>query len=96
MKGVNDLSPIVKAPAIEDLIISDMPQLKPNDFKPFIGHPSLKRAGIWLGSNKKNEAINQMLLLEKLSYSKNDFTFFTSNSSNRENNKLGKLTSLIY
>lgn len=75
MKGIKDISPLADAPAIEDLIIGDMPQLHPNDFKQLIGHPSLKHAGIFLGNTKKNEAIKHMLPFDERGYSKFDFNF---------------------
>lgn len=54
MKGITDLSPIAEAPALEELLLVDMPQLDPAALRPLAGHPRLKR-GIWgLGSVRKN------------------------------------------
>lgn len=54
MKGLHDLTPIAKAPKLEELSIGDMGHLKPEDLRPFAGHPTLLRASIGLNSAKKN------------------------------------------
>jgi hypothetical protein len=54
MKGVTDLSPLAEAPNLESLAIIDMGHLQPDAFRPFVGHPTLRRASIGLGSDRKN------------------------------------------
>jgi hypothetical protein len=65
MKGVKDLRPVVKAPALEELLVIDMPHLEPNAFRPFIGHRTLRRICLDLGSagrsSTKNEVVKQLL-----------------------------------
>jgi hypothetical protein len=60
LKNLHDLSPIASAPNLRELLVYKMPQLQPEDFDCFKGHPSLK--GIWteLGP-RKDAAIMQSL-----------------------------------
>jgi hypothetical protein len=66
MKGLQDLSPIAEAPALEELIVDDTRQLAPEAFRPFLGHPTLRRALIGLGSRKKNQEASALLGLPKV------------------------------
>jgi hypothetical protein len=65
MKGLRDLARLARAPALETLMAIDMPQLAPEHFRPFVGHPSLLEAGIGLGSKKKNAAVDALLGLPR-------------------------------
>lgn len=63
MKGITDLAPVAAAPALEELLLVDMPQLGPESLRPLIGHPTLRR-GIWgFGSVKRNAAAYDVLPL---------------------------------
>ena len=63
MKGIADLTPVAAAPALEELLLVDMPQLGPESLRPFVGHPTLRR-GIWgFGSAKRNAAAYELLPL---------------------------------
>ena len=75
LKGLYDLTPINTAPALEELIIVDMHQLNPDNFRSFIGHPTLKSAIIGLGSVKKNKAVQEMLKLPRVKSDKFGFIF---------------------
>jgi hypothetical protein len=66
MKGLGDLSPISEAPTLEELIVLDMPQLTPEAFRPFVGHPKLRAVLIALGSTKKSNAAYNVLGLPKV------------------------------
>jgi hypothetical protein len=66
MKGLRDLTPIREAPALEDLIVIEMPQLAPEAFRPFAGHPTLRQAAIGLGSIKKNRQARAALGLPQV------------------------------
>ena len=61
MKGLSDLRPIADAPALEELLMIDMPHLQPDAFRPFVGHETLKAASIGLGSDRKNTALKGVL-----------------------------------
>lgn len=61
MKGLTDLRPVADAPALEDLIAVDMGHLTPEAFRPFVGHPTLRRQNVGLGSDRKNKAVEEML-----------------------------------
>jgi len=75
MKGISDLSPLVEAPALEELCVSDARHLSVEHFKPFIGHSTLKRASIGLCSMRKNKEVDEMLGLPKVLNYKTDFNF---------------------
>ena len=61
MKGLADLGPVAEAPALEDIVVVDMPHLQPLDFRAFVGHPTLRNARIGLGSFRKNRAVADLL-----------------------------------
>jgi len=61
MKGLRDLAPLARAPALETLVAVDMGHLMPEHFRPFVRHPTLREAAIGLGSNKKNVAVDALL-----------------------------------
>lgn len=63
MKGISDLSPLAEAPNLESIGILDMGHLQPEALKPFVGHPTLRRARIGLGSDRKNADAWDMLPL---------------------------------
>ena len=75
MKGLTNLRPVAKAPALEDLMVVGHSQLDPKAFRPFVGHPTLQRALVAIGSMKRNEAIEQLLGLPKANRDANDFVF---------------------
>ena len=60
---LEDLSPLATAPALEQIILVDMPQLTPRHVQPLVGHPSLKYASIGTGSMRRNAAIRDVLQL---------------------------------
>lgn len=63
MKGITDLSPVADAPALEELLLIDMPQLEPEALRPLVRHPTLRR-GVWgLGSDRKNAEAWELLPL---------------------------------
>lgn len=59
MKGLTDLSGLRTAPALEEFI-HVMANLDPLDYEPLLDLPSLKRAGAWFGSDKKNVAFRAL------------------------------------
>jgi hypothetical protein len=76
MKGVDDISPIAQAPALQELVVADMPQLQPEQFRCLETHPTLKAVRIGLGSKKKNETVNRILGLPGAPWGKDeDFDF---------------------
>ncbi|HKW28605.1 MAG TPA: hypothetical protein VJT54_04665 [Verrucomicrobiae bacterium] len=75
MKGIKDLSPIADAPALEELLVVAASQLKPDDFRPFVGHPTLKSVIIGLCSIRKNEQAEKLLGLPKCDGFKSKFIY---------------------
>lgn len=63
MKGLTNLSPLRDAPALRQLVLVNMPHLKPEHLQPIVGHPTLTTLGAGLGSDKKNEAVRALLPL---------------------------------
>jgi hypothetical protein len=61
MKGLRDLCPIATVPALEELLLLDMPHLQPEDLTPLVGHPNLRAVTPGFGSLKKNEAAQRLL-----------------------------------
>ena len=61
MKGVTNLSPLAEAPGLEALGLIQMCHLRPEDLRPFVGHPTLKRVTYGLCSDKKNIAAYDLL-----------------------------------
>jgi hypothetical protein len=60
---IDDLSPLAAAPALEQLILVDMPQMTPRHLQPLVGHPTLKYASVGTGSFHRNAAIRDVLQL---------------------------------
>ena len=63
MKGLTDLSPLADAPALEQLLLVDMPHLRPEHLEPLRHHPTLTSMRIGLGSAKRNQAAEELLNL---------------------------------
>jgi hypothetical protein len=68
MKGIRDLRAIATAPALEELLLADMPQLRPDDLRPLVGHPSLRAVTAHLGGVKKNAEAAAILGLPKVTF----------------------------
>jgi hypothetical protein len=75
MKGLYDLSPLLDAPALEELVVIDAGHMKVEDFLCLKNHPSLKRFSAGLGSIRKNEKARALLNLPGTSSLKNGFIF---------------------
>jgi hypothetical protein len=61
MRGISDLRPVASAPALETLSLVEMTQLEPEDLRPLIGHPTLRRGHWNLGGLKKTYAAHDVL-----------------------------------
>jgi hypothetical protein len=68
MKGLTAIAPVGTAPALESLVVVDCRQFGPQDFEPLVGHPTLRSARIGTGSQKRNDAINNLLRLPDAGY----------------------------
>jgi hypothetical protein len=76
MKNLRDISSLAQARALEELLIMNTSScLKPSDFKALSRLPSLKRANVYIGSRKKNEAVKTILQRPAFPYDKADFHF---------------------
>ena len=65
MNGLSDLRGIAEAPALEELAVINMPRLESEHFEVFVGHKRLSRLSAWIGRQKKNEAIQKLLGIDK-------------------------------
>ncbi|MFK4246140.1 hypothetical protein ACI2KV_25000 [Micromonospora chokoriensis] len=63
MNGLSDLTPLLTAPALTQLIIADMPQLQPADVAVLAAHPTLQHLSAGLGSRRKNDEVARLLPL---------------------------------
>ena len=70
-RGIDVIAQLV---ALEELVVAGMLHLRPDAFRPFVGHPTLKRASVGLGSKRKNEAVHEILRLPNVT-SREDFVF---------------------
>jgi hypothetical protein len=63
MKGITDLRGIADARRLRYLLLVDMPQLRPEALRPFVGHPSLRAGVFGLGSLRRNDAARDLVAL---------------------------------
>jgi hypothetical protein len=70
MKAVTDLGPVLAAPALEMLLLLDMPQLRWDHVAPLHDHSRLRSVRVGTGSVKRDEEIEQRLGLDPASYRK--------------------------
>jgi hypothetical protein len=71
MKGIRDLRPLATAPALEELLLADMPQLQPDDLRSLVGHPTLRAVTAHLGGVKKNAEAKALLGLPEVEFTCN-------------------------
>lgn len=63
MKGVRDMSPLMSAPSLRNLLIYDAGHMQPEDIACLANHPALTGASIGMGSNRKNRRVRELLPL---------------------------------
>jgi hypothetical protein len=68
MKGARDLRPIASAPALEELVLGDLAQLRPEDLRPLVGHPHLRAVTAHLGGARKNAEAQALLGLPEVAF----------------------------
>ncbi|MEN8241351.1 MAG: hypothetical protein ABFS17_05480 [Chloroflexota bacterium] len=61
MKGLIDIGALEAAPALEELIHTSAGNLQPEDYLPLFKNPNLKSAGVWFGSDKRNNRFKKLL-----------------------------------
>jgi hypothetical protein len=87
MKGLTDLEPVAQAPALTDLEVVSLPQLDPEAFRSFVGHPTLRRAHVYLGSNRKNKQVVEILGLPPV---EGEFQFDEAAVSSTSQRRVGR------
>lgn len=75
LKRLSDLSALLEASALTELVIMNMPQLIPEDFQPIIAHPTLKNISVFLRSTRKNKEISNLFKLPLVEGGKFGFDF---------------------
>lgn len=66
VRPVRDLSPIARAPSLEELLVLRTFHLDERDFAPFVGHPTLARCRLGLGSEQTIAAAEELLGIREL------------------------------
>lgn len=61
MKGLTDLGPLRSSPALRDLDLLDMPQLRWQHLTPLVEHPTLRAVRLGTGSRKRNAEFRERL-----------------------------------
>lgn len=61
MKGLQDLRPVADAPSLEILSLTSAMHLQPEVVQPLVGHPTLRRARLGFGSDRKNDRAMEIL-----------------------------------
>ena len=67
LKTLTDLAPIAKAPNLRELVVVRMRHLNVDSFDCFRNHPALGAATIDMESRKKNDAVDRLLALPRVS-----------------------------
>lgn len=75
LRNLLNLSPVLEAKAVEELIIWESRQMQPADFEVLRGHPSLRSASISIGGPRKNEQARSILGLSEFRGMKDEFEF---------------------
>jgi Leucine-rich repeat (LRR) protein len=65
LKRLTDLSPLLSAPALEELYLVKSAHLRPEHLECLVGHPTLRAAAIALGSKRKDAAADKLLPLPR-------------------------------
>jgi len=65
LKSLTDLTPLLTAPALEELVVYNSNHLRPEHFECLTDHPTLRKAVVGIGSKKRNEAVDRMLNLPR-------------------------------
>lgn len=68
MKGLQSIKPLMSAPALEELTISEAKWIDMMEVKELATHPTLKKGGIGTGSMKKNSEIQRILRLDGIDF----------------------------
>jgi hypothetical protein len=66
MKGLIDISSLEFAPALEEFVHWGARNMQPEDYHPLLRNPSLKRAFVGFGSERKNRRFEELLQEHKL------------------------------
>lgn len=65
LKALTDLRPLLTAPALEELVVYESRHLRPEHFECLTDHPTLTHATFALGSKRKNDAVCELLPLQR-------------------------------
>jgi hypothetical protein len=61
MKGLEDISRLEHAPALEEFAHVSAQNMQPEDYIPLLRNPSLKRAAVGFGSDRRNSQFNELM-----------------------------------
>jgi hypothetical protein len=60
-RSIEDLTPLAHAPALEQVLLVDMPHLRASHVAPLVGHPALRQFSVGTGSVRRNAEISKVL-----------------------------------
>lgn len=60
LRGADSLEPLRRVPKLEELLVTES-KLPVEAFRPLVGMPSLRRVGVGLGSQRRNEEVEKLL-----------------------------------
>jgi hypothetical protein len=72
---IQDLRAIAAAPQLEELLLLDMPQLREDEFRALLGHPTLRALTAGVHNEKRRATIRAMLGLDDVPNYGTDFQF---------------------
>jgi hypothetical protein len=61
MKGLEDVSSLEHAPALEEFVHTSAGNMQPEDYIPLLRNPSLRWAAGGFGSDKQNNRFNELM-----------------------------------
>lgn len=65
-RSLDDLTPLAHAPALEQVLLIDMPHLRASHVTPLLGHPTLRQISVGTGSARRNAEISKVLGLPEV------------------------------
>ena len=69
MRGIRDLRPLATARSVNEILLIDMPQLRPADLSPLLELPALRAVSAGLGNHRQNQEARELLKLPSVEWS---------------------------
>lgn len=75
LRTLRDLSPVLEAKALSELVVWESRHMRPEDFQVLRGHSSLRSVSIAIGTSRKNEQARFILNSDESRAVKDEFEF---------------------